>query len=209
MPRPPHDGLKATLPPGSLWPSEGPCVSRPLRREERTGRSDMDAPRDGAPARAGRRPRGENGAIRHGCPARQSTSQGREKASRKEQGDQTRMPRKTAYQPGQGGGLEERTGRSDTDAPQDGIPAKGREEASRTERGDQTRMPCKTAYQPRAGRRPPAARGSGLRTVPQHPDPEVSTSSHTQDQVTCQRGWARDPSSSLSHQLCDARRQGM
>ena len=104
--------------------------------------------------------RGENGAIRHGCPARRRTSQ-------------------------------------------------GREEASRRERGDQTRMPCKTAYQPRAGRRPPAARGSGLWTVLQHPDPEVSTSSHTQDQVTCQRGWARDPSSSLSHQLCDARRQGM
>ena len=70
-------------------------------------------------------------------------------------------------------------------------------------------MPRETAHQPWAGRRPPAASGSGLRTAPQHPDPEVSTSSHTQDQVTRQRGWARDPSSSLSHQLCDARRQGM
>ena len=104
---------------------------------------------------------------------------------------------------------EERTGRSDTDAPRDGAPATGREEASRKERGHQTWMPRETAHQPRAGRRPPAASGSGLRTAPQHPDPEVSTSSHTQDQVTRQRGWARDPSSSLSHQLCDARRQGM
>lgn len=51
-------------------------------------------------------------------------------------------------------------------------------------RGDQTRTPRKTERKPRAGRRPP---------------PEASTSSHARDQVTRRSGWARDPSSSLSH----------
>ena len=105
--------------------------------------------------------RGENGAIRHGCPARRHTSQG------------------------QGGGLEERTGRSDTDALQDGVPAKGREEASS----------CKRL---RPVDSPAASRPRGVYLIT-HPGPSDLS----------ERVGQRDPSSSLSHQLCDARRQAM